>query len=287
MSTLLNNGLIRQGFPKKRWSEVVAKRRYSEVAMDYFARVQAAGGSVTHPAQIDKYIRGLVERGGGFWDNALGACLFVGSTFPGCFVPLREGMPVSQNVNFTTSRHDITSGLQGDGAGMSIKTGLTNDDVPQNDNHLSVFVTEADTVDDLTFYLADRISDEKSYRIAPRNIANGTILYQNSDRVSQDVGDRLATGFIGMDRKSSTAYIARIDGANTTQTRNSRDLELIWDIYIFARADGTAPGTTQTQHSNGRLAGWHIGNGLTSTGMAALDALQKELVLSINPTVFD
>lgn len=235
---------------------------YSAEAQDYFNRVVAAGGTVSAKDAIATYIDALVALGGAYWDTMGTSCLFVGVSFDGCFVPLRNGMDVPTNVGpFLSADHSSTTGLTGNGTTKYIISGRDNTDDGQDDASRSVYLTSYNTSES-NKGVCGRANDDNC-----RNVSN--LFVHGSRRFSVGAGT-LANGFVGVSRAASTGYDYRSNDTTLTRTVSSV-APSAGDLYVFSDT-GINTQTTAT------IATYHFGPALD---LEVLEGLQDTLIASL------
>jgi hypothetical protein len=246
-----------------------SRTRFSVAALDYFARVTAAGGTVTHRVPVANYIDALVALGGAYWDTMGTHCIFAGVTFPGCFVPLRSGMDVPTNFNFVSGDHNPATGLIGDSSTKYINSNLNGDSFGQNDFSMSVFVhTAKATVPGI--YIATGFAGAGSSIIGRPNTEN--LNHRNrSSTATNAIGVGASTGYIGSSRNNSANYAFRAAGTTISITQSSQT-PFNGNVNIFRSA------VSPFAYSDGRLKAYHIGPAITQS---VLEGLQDTLFAAI------
>lgn len=247
-------------------------------SLAYFAAVEAAGGEVTHKRQVNKLFSDYIDAG--YWDKMQSSALFMGVTFPGCFVRLKPTMPVVQNVNFTADRHDPTTGLRGNGSDMRIDTNVAGTDLGLNDASAGVYITGADTQSGVTAALfGDSNLDVACLRAIYFGSGAGSILARihSTDTRTHTTANRTSVGLLAASCSASQEFLRAAQITNTfARSGAGRTAN---NIRIFARLT--------SNHTDARLATYWLGQDITSAGLANIEAIQNEFVLSINPAIFD
>lgn len=148
----------------------------------------------------------------GEYDNIERFDLFgVARTLEGALFPLKGG--AASNTDFVQGDYDRANGLKGDGVSKEILTGLDNftayrsDDDPADDNHISVFVTDAATVEG---YYAGSSGNRFIERLNDR-------LQASSGVTTEIVGEQNATGWVLSRRNNANDEQLFVDGDNATQ----------------------------------------------------------------------
>jgi hypothetical protein len=245
-----------------------SRSRFSVAALDYFARVTAAGGTVTHPGPVAAYIDALVALGGAYWNTMGTHCLFAGVTFPSCFVPLRSGMDVPTNFNFVSGDHNLVTGLIGDGSTKYLGSNLNGNTFGQNDFSMSVFIHTAGSAAAGT-YIGSSVATGSS-TIARSGSTPANLFFRNRSAAGDTTtGGGASAGYVGTSRTVGTGHNARFGGNSTTITKTS-ETPHNQNISVF-HANGAA-------FCDGRLKAFHIGPAITNS---TLDGLQTTLFNAI------
>jgi hypothetical protein len=254
---------------------IVRSGDFSPAAQDYFARVSSAGGTVTHPGPVAAYIDALVALGGAYWNTMGTHCIFAGVTFPGCFVPLRSGMGVPTNFNFVSGDHNSVTGLIGNGSTKYIDSGRNNNADGQNDQSMSVFLSNAVTNTGVAevFIGTGAVSVSGTTRMARVSTAENLVLRnRNSTIDTLTAGPAITAGFVGMSRNNSANFVARQPGTTQTIARTSQ-AALAGNVFVFASNNAGA-----IEFCSERMKAYHIG---PSLDLAVLAPLQITLFAAI------
>ena len=211
---------------------------------------------------IDAFIVGCKDDA--IWDAIKACCIMAAwDGLTPIEVPLKGAAPT--NNNFVSGDYDRKLGLDGDGATKYLETGRLCNDDPQNDNHISVYVT--------TTAPGSAIGCTGTARTA---INKTSTLYRYASRANTlTFGSSGSDGFAGISRSSSASYVWRNGGTggtiNVTSQPTTADEYLLWD------EDGVSP------FSNAVISFYSIGEALD---LALLDtrvtSLMAQLAFAIN-----
>lgn len=243
----------------------------------YIAAVEAADGQALEPGvkfAIKNFV--LCCKQDGIWTAIKASCILAGArTLAGALIPLVGTAPT--NFNFVSGDYNRKTGLVGNGSTKYLNSNRNNNVDPQDSFHLSTWVSTAATsgIGDFPSYIGfDAVGVSKSglSHIGRLN-GNSTSLYVRA-RMSAPSGESdsvanqgAATGFIALNRASSTAYTVRAGQANTVFTRTSTTAQSGNIGILYAQNSGT--------YSNGRVAFYSIGESLN---LALLDARVTDLI---------
>lgn len=118
---------------------------YDSDAVDYFARIVAAGSSIStaNQAAVNTFIVGC--KADGIWNAIKASCILAGAdTLAGALVPLVGAIPT--NFNFLEADYSRTTGLKGDGSTKWLRSNRANNLDPQNSRHIYALVTTPTTI---------------------------------------------------------------------------------------------------------------------------------------------
>ena len=194
-----------EGYLAWKWGITLAPQVANAEAQDWISRVYAAGSTVSQPVAnaVSDFITGC--QADGIWDAMNNVVLLAGAdTLTGALVPVKGVAPTSQN--FVGGDYSATSGLKGDGTTKRLDSNYLDDTDPQNDCHVSVFVSEASTAaaGNLQTYLAG--GNGSSFRgISESWGFAGVFAIRANARISNPVtlGDNGLTGLMGLSRSAS------------------------------------------------------------------------------------
>lgn len=248
-------------------------------AIDYLQRMAAVDASsdgveVGVATAVDAFFRGL-KATPGLFDAIKASCILCGArTITGALVPLAGDAPTSNG--FVSGDYSRTNGITGDGTSY-IDSGRANDDDPQDDQHMAVHVTAANTLDPAVLMGSGPNSSTGANQItnASNASATGLVVYSRlSSALAFDViaNARNSVGLQGISRNAAASYTGRALGASATITRASAT-PTADNIFVFDRGPtgGHAP-------SNATIAFYSIG---TSLSLEDLDAAVNNLITAI------
>ena len=241
----------------------IKNRLFDADARDYILRVEAADGE-----RLESQVRGAINdfvlgcKADGIWTSLVTSCIMAGArTVAGAITPLVGNAPT--NNNFVAGDYSRTLGLLGNDSNKYLNTGYNNNDTtnfPQNDSHMSCFVSQSQTDASGTF-VGTTVGLGSRFRIG-YNTATNT---QATNRSSLTSTLNFAPlGFQCHSRNSSTGWSRRFyysggfqDG-NATSNSASPTNEL---LGVFATGIGALA-------TNARMSFYSIGKSLT---IASLD----------------
>jgi hypothetical protein len=241
-------------------------------AADYFARIVAAGSSISvdNKAAVDAFVRGCksdtfsIDISGNIvagtdyrnWDMIKAACFLAGpDNLTGALVPLVGAAPTNVGGLFVSGDYNRTTGLIGNGTTKYLNSNRNNNADPRNSNHNSLYVTASGTVGFTG--LGGGLTSTGSNTLG----TGGGVRSRSS---SLDTSITSPTGFFAISRSNASGFTVRAGGTNYPKTRSS-ETPANDNIAIFASIQiGSA-----LSFSNGRYAFYSIGESLD---LALLDA---------------
>jgi hypothetical protein len=247
--------------------------KYDADALAYIKAVEAADTSRLETGvriAINTFVVGC--KADGIWNAIVASCIMAGArTVAGAIVPLKGNAPT--NNNFVAGDYSRTLGLLGDGTSKYLATGYNNNETtnfPQNDSHISCFVSQSQTTDTGVFV---GTGSGSGGRLTLRHPTATQISTQN--RASTPPQNALAPiGFQGNTRNNSANFSLRfttasgISNAVITATSTVGNNEL---MGVFA----TGVGATFT---SARMSFYSIGKSLT---LSSLDSRVTTLMNNI------
>jgi len=245
-------------------------------AIDYVAAVEAADGQELEfgvAKAINDFVLGC--KLDGIWNAIKASCILAGaSTLDGALVPLVGGAPT--NNNFVSGDYDRETGLKGDGSTKYIDTGRDNNADPQNNNHISVYVTEEVTSPNTPQIFMAASGGTGSVTRLIQNANNNLNVKSNDSGALYTIvaNGGLGTGLKGVARSSSSSYTVRTNALNTTGS-NASDIPDNTRLSVFRRTDNT-------QYLTARLSFYSIGESLD---LAALDTRVSNLMTAIGAAI--
>jgi len=255
-------------------------------ALDYLDRMAAADGAsveVGVATAVDAFVADAKELG--VFSALKACCILAGArTLAGALVPVVGDAPTNVADGFVEGDFSRTAGLTGDGTSY-IDSGRANDDGPQNDRHLSVYVSSAST--------QGRAFAGSTDRSVPPTRA--LLLYWSSNQISADVQSSTSaqaayTGgetFIGASRSSSASQSLRINNASQTDEFSSLGT-YSRNEFVFARNDSDST----FEISDATIAFYSFGTSLSLEDLDTavtnlINRLKFALLVGENPSGLD
>ena len=239
----------------------------------YILAVESADGQQLEDGVItavESFVLGC--KSDGIWSAIKASCILAGArTLSGALKPLAGTAPT--NFNFVSGDYNRVNGLLGNGSSKYLNTGRNNNAEPQDNQHMCVYATTAQSNGGPAYIGAGNSTNGMTYFVRSSATANITSRSRNSasgtnfDNISNK-GD--ATGLIGLSRNNNSNYIFRAKQGNQTVTRSSVT-PLSGDIHVF-RTNGS------TFYSNSRLSFYSIGEDIN---LAALDTRVSTLMTDL------
>jgi len=243
-------------------------------ATTYIAAVEAADGQALEDgvqAAYDDFVIGC--KADGIWSAIKSSCILAGArTLAGALVPLVGTAPT--NFNFVSGDYNRKTGLVGDGSTKYLDSNRNNSADPQNNKHLSAYLTQAQSGTSGIHIGTNSAATAGTCQIASDLSFNSTNFSVNNAGVQTVSSVTPRTGFLGATRSAASDFTARVDGANATALISS-DAPNSISTYIFCR-NGNAV------FSNARLAFYSIGESLD---LAALDTRVSALITAIGAAI--
>jgi hypothetical protein len=250
-------------------------------ARTYISAVQIADASSLEPAvqrAIDDFVKGC--KADGIWTAIKASCILMGArTLSGALVPLVGSAPT--NVNFVSGDYNRKTGITGDGSTKYLDTNRNNDADPQNNKHISVFVTDAVAGGSIMNSGGPDINGRSGIvfnQAAPNQSTAQTSLNNgNSFALAGNIANALASNsFMGLSRSASGSFVARFNSSNTTVsvasgTPNNGNISLL--ARLASPIDFYSPA---------RIAFYSIGESLT---LATLNTRVSALVTAIGAAI--
>lgn len=240
-------------------------------AAAYITAVETAdNSSLEDPVKqaIDEFVIGC--KADGIWSAIKASCILAGAkTLNGALVPLVGTAPT--NNNFVSGDYNRKTGLIGDGNTKYLNSNRKNNADPQNNKHVSVYISVLNTSLTGRLHMGAGVPDAGGTGL---NIAGGTRI--NSATTYVPVSN--PTNFRGATRSNSTTIVARSNSttyssAVTSQTPSSMNLAVFCNIL----SNGTP-----TVYSPSRLSFYSIGESLD---LAKLDTRVTNLMTAINSAI--
>lgn len=188
-------------------------------AAAYVAAVEAADGQLLEYATgqaINDFVVGC--KNDRIWTAIKASCILAGArTLSGALVPLVGTAPT--NNNFVSGDYNRKTGLL-TASGKFINSNRNNNTDPQNNQHLSVYLTGS-IVSGIDARIIGGSFGGGSGFTAIEKTSNIIYFYSRSNTQGGSTSALGKTGFIGITRNSSTSFIARFADANATYSNAS------------------------------------------------------------------
>jgi len=235
-----------------------SRRRFDLDAADYFARIVAAGSTISEPnkAAVNAFVTGC--KADGIWSAIKASCLLAGpDTLAGALVPLVGPAPTLFGT-LSGWNHNRANGLAGNGTDNYLDTNRSGSADPQNNIHLSIHKTANATVGNVNTLIATSVQNS-----GVTSIAN-SFRFRSNTFDPQPSGWISDIGFFGASRASSSEYTGRYFGSSSVFSRVSQSPESV-TFTISARRDPT----NLAVFSNMRFSFYSIGESLDLTKLDA------------------
>ena len=249
-------------------------------ARAYVIAVNTADGQPLEPLvvqAIDAFVIGC--KSDGIWSAIKASCLLMGArTLSGALTPLVGSAPT--NTNFVSGDYNRKTGLKGNATNKHIDTGRAGNADGQDSKHAAVYATEAtSSTGALVFrvYYGNAPAGGNDHVLERPSSSNSTLTSRFHSSANDSLaGAGAATGFLGSSRSSSSSYVMRVSGSNTTITRTSGTPNAN-NYHIF-----TNNLTSSTLYADARIAFYSIGSSLD---LALLDTRITTLYNAIGAAI--
>jgi hypothetical protein len=234
----------------------------------YIDAVEIADGQALEDGvkiAYETFIKGC--KSDGIWGSIKSSCILAGArTLSGALVPLRGAAPT--NFNFISDDYNRKTGLKGDGFTKYLNSNLNNTATPQNNRHMSVYVTTAPTIN-------GGFIGAGFTQVGADHIARVATIFARSVNTSIDIHTApiSSTGLMGISRSLSLNFQFRVANNTLTFTRTS-ETPYNQNNVVFGR-DG-AP------QSDARLSFYSIGESLN---LATLDSRVSTLMSELSAAI--
>jgi hypothetical protein len=230
-------------------------------AADYFARIVAAGSSISvdNKAAVDAFVKGC--KADGIWSAIKASCLLAGpDDLTGALVPLVGAAPTNVGGGFVSGDHNRTTGLIGNGSSKRLDSNRNNNTDPLNSQHLAAWVTVDDSATSGTPAIIGCGLSTNASQIAYSTASGTYFVRSRSSTALTGLPKTTGVGFQGIARASSSD-ITYIIGGNTSSPSLNSVAALNSTIKVFGR--------DATPYWNGRISFYSIGENLN---LALLEA---------------
>jgi hypothetical protein len=231
-----------------------SRRRVDPDAADYFARIVAAGSTISagNQAAVNSFVVGC--KADGIWSAIKASCLLAGpDDLTGALVPL-VGVAPTNNGPFVSGDYSRTTGLIGDGSSKRLNSNRAGNVDGQNDCHHAVWIQAAGGASNAC------LGDESGSGGNPSHMFPEFARNRSSTGFFHSAAVSSTTGFIGMRRNNSLNFQFRSAGVQDDCTTTSTGTNS-QNIMIFSRE--------LANYSSARLSFYSLGESLD---LALLDA---------------
>jgi hypothetical protein len=237
----------------------------------YIAAVEAADGQLLEfgvGKAINDFVVGCKQDR--IWDAIKASCILAGArTLSGALVPLAGTAPTP--VAFVSGDYNRKTGLVGDGSTKYLDSNRNNNADPQNSNHNAVFVSTVSTSNSALMSATGTTGLDAGTNLLAYVPASGIVIRNRSSTSFTLTG--LGSGFKGVSRSTSTAFLVRNLGSITTASVSSDGNSIANTVELYRRSING--GAILDLYSNARLAFYSIGESLD---LALLDARVTALI---------
>lgn len=196
------------------------------------------------------------------WAPIKAACFLAGPrTLAGALTPLVGAAPTNVGGNFVSADYNSVTGLKGNAGNKALDTNRAGNADAQNNQHISVWLSEKDSVAGAYLASRDATAAGSTQLVARSGNVDADFLFvsQNAAVVRSNSVNRV--GFIGLSRSAPSEFAHRLAGTTITAAGTSATPSAA-DYWVFNRANSSLP-------SDARIAWYSIGE---SIDLAALDA---------------
>lgn len=249
---------------------------YDSDVLSYVNKVEAADGQPLEPSvksALTDFVVGCKEDG--TWNFIKACCVMAGArTFAGAMVPLVGPAPTS--FNFLFSDYSRTTGLKGDGSTKYLVANRNNNDDALNSQHLSVYATEANSLDGSHLIAGGGASGNNSV-ISYWTRGGGLHARSRSSTSAYAWSELQPEGFVGISRLDGATINRRAFKNDYPVTLNANSPATDIMISVFAGTEARGAGL---RFSNARLSFYSIGENIDLSKLEArvtalMDSLAK------------
>ena len=208
--------------------------RFDPDTRAYITAVERADGQALEPGvrtALDTFVRGC--KADGIWDAIKASCIMAGArTLAGALVPLKGAAPTS--FNFVSGDYNRKTGLKGDGSTKYLDSNRNNNDDPQDNKHLAIFVSGLGTTK-INVGAGAGAGVSGSSGVGRVNIASR--FTRNNCSAPYYLAGFPDTGLWGSSRSAAGSYVSRFSGINNVVAAVSQS-PFAGDIRIFHESTG-------------------------------------------------
>jgi len=253
-------------------TRLVLRRTWQQMDPDaaaYITAVEAADTAAGSPGgleertkiAIDNFVLGC--KADGIWSAIKASCILAGArTLNGALQPLVGVAPTP--FNFLPADYNRKTGLVGDGSTKYLNSNRNNNADPQNSKHLAVYASTP-----ISGVLIGAFSGS-GFGVGASWIARDstTTFLRINAGASNSTTEAAPSGFIGLNRSSSSTISKRLLAVTTTGISQASAAPDNLDTHVFRQGAGTS-------YSDSRLAFYSVGE---SINLALLDARVTNLI---------
>jgi len=248
-------------------------------AIAYIRAVEEADGAYLETSvktAINNLVSGL--KSDGLWESMASTCLLSGPrTLAGALVPLRGDAPTAEG-GWASGDYDRATGLTGDPtASLYLNSNRANNADPQNDAHLSVYLTSPVTSGGVYGLIGTGQSTPLASHVVGINSIDSAFFRSNAPTSLDIVSAGQSTGLYGVTRNSASLFSVRVQGSSSSLAETSVTPASL-NSYVFARNNNGTAGN----FSDPTIAFYSIG---TSLDLAKLDSHITAYVTAIGAAV--
>ncbi len=194
---------------------------YDADAAEYLRRVEAADSQpLEHHVRvaINTFVTSL--KGDSIWYAMRACCVMMGArTLAGALTPLIGTAPT--NVNFVSGDYNRRTGLLGNGTTKSLNSNRAQNADPQNDFHMSVYITTSATnTGGFPIYIGNYNSTGETQ--LGLSSATDLLVRNRSAAAESSVGQAATTGLLGFSRTQANWFSLFAGGRLRTFARASQ-----------------------------------------------------------------
>jgi hypothetical protein len=213
----------------------------------------------------------------GIWSAIKASCILMGArTLAGALIPLAGNAPTNVGP-FVSSDYNRRTGLKGNGSTKYLNTNRKPSDDPQDNAHISCYVTEPSSVVSRHYMGAGVTSPSNSLSQIVDSANNLSFTVNGASSVTALGVGQSALGFIGAIRQNSSEISGRVNNVTATQSFPST-ARSSQDIFVFGR---NVNGSLNAP-SNRRMAFYSIGE---AVDLALLDTRVTTLVNDLGAAI--
>lgn len=250
--------------------------QFDDDASTYIEAVEAADTQALETNvryAINNFVIGCKQDG--TWSAIKASCILAGArTLTGALVPLAGTAPTNPGNVFVSGDYNRKTGLVGNGSTKYLLTNRNNNSDPQDNFHLSAYVSAAANSGLFIIGCRDNTNSSQSEiypgggGIVCRARVNANVILGSSES---------ATGFVGTVRAQSASWSGRVQGLSGSASQVSTTPTAV-NLTVFARNTSGSIGS----YANPRLAFYSVGESLS---LALLDARVTDLITAIGAAI--